>query len=147
MKKVFSIHLDSKVFQIEEDAYTLINGVMSGQWKKEEFEAQLAEALSQKLNSAKTYITYPDTVDALYQLGVSTSEFQSSTTADWRSKRLYRQPKDKMIAGICTGLGEYFGIDPVIARILFVISLFMFTMGFWLYVILWIIVPKAPIKW
>ena len=147
MKKVFSIHLDSKVFQIEEDAYTFINNVLSSQWKKQELEAQLAEALTQKLNSGKSYITCPGAVDALYQLGVCASEYQSYTTADWRNKRLYRQDKDKMIAGICTGLGEYFGIDPVIARILFVISLFMFTMGFWLYIILWIIVPKAPVKW
>jgi len=147
MKKVISIHLDGKLFQIEEDAYTLINNVLSGQWKKQEMEAQLAQALTQKLNSGKSYISYPDAVDALYQLGISAAECQSSTTADWRSKRLYRQPEGKLIAGICTGMGEYFGIDPVIVRILFVISLFMFTMGFWLYIILWIIIPKASIKW
>ena len=145
MKKVITIHLNNKVFQIEEDAYAYLNNVLNSQWKKQELETQIAERLEQKLDSGKTVITYPDVVDVLYQLGFSASEYQSST-ARLREKRLFRQPKDKMIGGVCTGIGEYFDIDPVIIRVLFVIALFMGTMGFWLYIILWIIVPKVPIK-
>ena len=143
MKKVISIHLNNKMFQIEEDAYTHLNNVLSSQWKKQELEAQVAERLEQKLNGGKTVITYPDVVDALYQLGISVSEYQSATTS-LREKRLYRQPKDKMIGGVCMGLGEYFDIDPVIIRVLFVVALFMGTMGFWLYIVLWIVIPKVP---
>ena len=143
MKKVISIHLNSKMYQIEEDAYTYLNNVLSGQWKKQELEAQVAERLDQKIGGNKTVITYPDVVDALYQLGISASEYQSAT-ASLREKRLYRQPKDKMIGGVCMGLSEYFEIDPVILRVIFVFALFMGTMGFWLYVILWIIIPKVP---
>jgi len=143
MKKVISIHLAGKMFQIEEDAYTYLNNVLSGQWKKQELEAQVAERLEQKLSGSKTVITYPDVVDALYQLGFSASEFQAAT-ATFREKRLYRQPKDKMIGGVCMGLSEYFDIDPVIIRVLFVITFFMGTMGFWLYILLWIIIPKVP---
>ena len=143
MKKVISVHLDGKMFQIEEDAYAHLSSVVSSQWKKQELESQVAVLLEQKLVGGKTLITYPDVVDALYQLGVSSSDYQPYTSF-MRDKRLFRQPKDKMIGGVCTGLGEYFGIDPVIARILFVIALFMFSMGFWIYIILWIIIPKAP---
>ena len=143
MKKVISVHLGNKMFQIEEDAYTYLNNVLSNQWKKQELETQIAERLEQKLNGGKTVIMYPDVVDALYQLGFSASEYQA-TTGNLRDKKLYRQPKDKMIAGVCTGLGDYLGIDPVIVRILFVISLFLVTMGFWLYILLWIIIPNAP---
>jgi len=143
MKKIISIHLNNKMFQIEEDAYTYLNNVLNSQWKKQELEAQVAERLEQKVSGGKTVITYPDVVDALYQLGFSASEYQAAT-ASLREKRLYRQPKDKMIGGICTGMGEYFDIDPVIVRVLFVIALFLGTMGFWLYMILWIIVPKYP---
>ena len=143
MKKIISIHLSNKMFQIEEDAYTYLNNVLNSQWKKQELEAQVAERLEQKVSGGKTVITYPDVVDALYQLGFSASEYQAAT-ASLREKRLYRQPKDKMIGGICTGMGEYFDIDPVIVRVLFVIALFLGTMGFWLYMILWIIVPKYP---
>ena len=143
MKKVISVHLAGKMFQIEEDAYTYLNNVLSGQWKKQELEAQIAERLEQKLHAGKSVITYPDVVDVLYQLGFSASEYRGAAGL-FREKRLYRQPKDKMIGGVCTGLGEYFEIDPVIARVLFVIVFFFGTMGFWLYVILWIIVPKVP---
>ena len=142
MKKVISIHLAGKMFQIEEDAYTYLNNVLSGQWKKQELEAQVAERLEQKLNSSKTVVTYPDVVDALYQLGFSAAEYQSATST-LREKRLYRQTKNKMIGGVCMGLSEYFDIDPVILRVLFAVALFL-GMGFLLYIILWIIVPKAP---
>lgn len=59
------------------------------------------------------------------------------------TKRLYRSSKDKMVAGVCGGLGEYFGIDPVLPRIIFVILLLPGGLpGFVPYVILWLIVPK-----
>ena len=141
MKIVVSIHLGGKMFQIEEDAYTVLNSSLSNERKKQEMEERIAERFEQKLNSGKSVITYPDVADVLYQLGVPVTENQSYT-GSWREKRLYRQPKNKMIAGICSGLGEYFEVDPVVVRILFVIALFMISMGFWLYIILWIIVPK-----
>jgi len=143
MKKIISVHLANKMFQIEEDAYTHLNHVLNSQWKKQELEMQIAERLEQKLAGGKTVITYPDVVDALHQLGFSAAEYQAAA-ATLREKRLYRQLKDKIIGGVCTGLGEYFEIDPVILRVLFVIALFLGTMGFWLYVILWIIIPKSP---
>ena len=143
MKKIISIHLNNKMFQIEEDAYSYLNHVLNSQWKKQELEVQVTERLEQKLSGGKTVITYPDVVDALYQLGFSATEYRSAT-APLREKRLYRQPANKMIGGVCTGLGEYFDIDPVIIRVLFVIALFLGTMGFWLYIILWIIVPNFP---
>jgi len=142
MKKIIAIHLNNKMFQIEEDAYSYLNSVLNNQWKKQELEAQVAERLEQKLDGGKTVITYPDVVDALYQLGFSASEYQSAT-ATLREKRLYRQTKDKMIGGVCTGLGEYFEIDPVILRVLFV-AILLIGMGFLLYIILWIIIPKVP---
>jgi len=142
MKKIIAIHLSNKMFQIEEDAYTYLNNVLGSQWKKQELEAQVAERLELKLNGSKTVITYPDVVDTLYQLGFSASEYQSAKGSS-REKRLYRQTKDKMIGGVCSGLSEHLDIDPVILRVLFVFALFL-GMGFLLYIILWIIIPKAP---
>jgi phage shock protein PspC (stress-responsive transcriptional regulator) len=142
MKKVISIHLNNKMFHIEEDAYAYLNNALSGQWKKQELEAQVAERLEQKLIGSKIVVTYPDAVDVLYQLGFSASDYQAPSS-NLREKRLSRQPNDKMIGGVCTGLGEFFEIDPVIFRVLFVLGFFMFW-GFIAYIILWIIVPKAP---
>jgi phage shock protein C len=60
-------------------------------------------------------------------------------------KHLYRSQKDKMIAGVCGGLAEYFNIDPVIIRIIAVILLLPGGLpGFLPYVILWIVVPLNP---
>jgi phage shock protein C len=58
-------------------------------------------------------------------------------------KRLYRTEKDKVIAGVCGGLGAYFDIDPVIFRIVFLILLMPGGFpGLIPYIILWIVIPK-----
>lgn len=59
-------------------------------------------------------------------------------------KKLYRSRSDEMIAGVCGGLADYFEIDPTIIRLLFVLLLFAGTGGFWIYIILWIVMPLQP---
>lgn len=60
-------------------------------------------------------------------------------------KKLYRSGNDKIIAGVCGGLGEYFNIDPLLVRViflvLFVVSLGFMTLG---YILLWILLPRNP---
>ena len=60
------------------------------------------------------------------------------------NKKLNRSVKDKVIGGVAGGLAEYFEIDPVIVRVLFVVSLFFHGAGFIAYIIMWIIIPEAP---
>lgn len=61
------------------------------------------------------------------------------------ARRLYRSYENKMLGGVCAGLGDYFDIDPTVLRILAVISLFVSggvaIIG---YIVAWIIVPKGP---
>jgi len=60
-------------------------------------------------------------------------------------KRLYRSKKDRMIAGVCGGLAEYFNIDPVIVRVIAVLLLLPGgAPGLLPYIILWIVVPEEP---
>lgn len=61
-------------------------------------------------------------------------------------KKLYRSNEDKIIWGVCGGLGEYFQIDSVIIRILFILMLFAGGTGFFLYIILAIMMPSASKK-
>ena len=143
MKKIITVHLAEKMFQIEEDAYTYLNSVLSGQWKKLEIEREIAEKLQAKLHAGKNVITFPDVADVLYQLGFSASEGQAASKT-FQKKKLYRQLDDKIFGGVCSGLAEYFEIDTVLVRVLFVIAFFFGSMGFWLYIILWIIMPKTP---
>lgn len=59
-------------------------------------------------------------------------------------KKLYRNQNDTVIAGVCSGLAEYFDIDPVLSRIVFVLLALFGGGGVLVYVILWIILPKKP---
>lgn len=56
-----------------------------------------------------------------------------------------RRSSDKMVAGVCAGVAEYFGIDPVIVRIIFILLALAGGPGVLLYIILWIVMPESPI--
>jgi phage shock protein C len=64
------------------------------------------------------------------------------------NRRLYRSEDDRVIAGVCGGVADYFNIDPVIVRILWFLS-FFFTgsLTFWAYVVMAIVVPICPDNW
>ena len=60
----------------------------------------------------------------------------------YENKRLKRNPFNKVIAGVCSGLADYFGVDVALMRIAFVIAFLFASFGFWLYIILWIVLPE-----
>jgi phage shock protein C len=63
------------------------------------------------------------------------------------TKRLYRSTTDRMVAGVCGGIAEYFNIDPVIVRIIAVILLLPGGLpGLLPYIILWIVVPEDTVR-
>ena len=57
-------------------------------------------------------------------------------------KSLYRSDTNKVIGGVCGGLGEYFGIDPTAIRVVLVILMFAFGTGLLAYIIAWLVMPK-----
>jgi phage shock protein C len=59
-------------------------------------------------------------------------------------RRLYRSWDDRILAGVCGGLGEHFGIDPVILRIIMVILVFAGGPGIILYLLFWLFIPRQP---
>jgi phage shock protein C len=61
-------------------------------------------------------------------------------------KRLMRSSTDKKIAGVCGGLAEYFDLDSMLVRILWLVLLFCAGTGFLAYLILWIVLPVAPAR-
>jgi phage shock protein C len=60
-------------------------------------------------------------------------------------KRLFRSKKDRIIGGVCGGLGNYFSVDPVIIRVVTVALFFAGFLGLLGYIIAWIIVPEEPV--
>lgn len=61
------------------------------------------------------------------------------------TKRLYRARTQRMIAGVCGGIGDYYNIDPVVVRLIFVIFAFANGLGILVYLIGMIIIPEEPI--
>ena len=59
-------------------------------------------------------------------------------------KTLYRSRKQRIIAGVCGGLAEYFNVDPTWVRIIFIVLLLAFGSTLLVYLIMWLIVPDAP---
>lgn len=58
-------------------------------------------------------------------------------------KKLYRSVEDRMIAGVCAGIADYFDVDPTLVRLIFVLGFFASVSGlFWAYVIMMIVVPE-----
>ena len=60
-----------------------------------------------------------------------------------REKECIAIPDDKIIGGVCSGLGAYLDNDPVLFRILFVLFALFFGVGFFIYIVLWIALPEA----
>ncbi len=152
MKKTLTVNLGGRPFTIDEDAYdTLADYLRQIERRLErpeeitDIERRLADILAE-LN--------PGIIDAgtvrvaMDRLG-SPDRFGSlrpdTASAPKEPKRLYRSRKSRMIAGVCGGLAEYFGIDPLIVRLIALVLLFGGG-GFLLYVIGWIIIPQRPLS-
>ena len=57
-------------------------------------------------------------------------------------RKLTRSTTDRRIAGVCGGLAEYLTVDPVVLRIIFLISLIFGGLGFWAYLVIWLVAPE-----
>ena len=57
------------------------------------------------------------------------------------TKKLYRSRVDRKLWGVCGGLAKYFNIDPTIVRVITVASLFIGSLGFWVYIVMALVVP------
>jgi len=161
MKKTTTIHLSGILFNIEEDAYEKLSNYLKSienhfsrhSGKKEiieDIETRIAEILSEKISSSKQVITIDDINDVISKMG-SVEQFddgiteQSKTLIDNTTikRKIYRNPDDKIIGGVCGGIAVYFDIDPLWIRLIWAIAFFFFGSGLFLYILLWIIIPEA----
>lgn len=60
------------------------------------------------------------------------------------NKKLYRSDENKVLLGICGGIGEYFDVDPVIIRVILVVLIFLGFSGIFAYIVAAFIIPKKP---
>ncbi|MEN3007221.1 MAG: PspC domain-containing protein [Candidatus Methanosuratincola petrocarbonis] len=59
-------------------------------------------------------------------------------------KRLYRSNSNRILGGVCGGIAEYFNIDPVIIRLIWIVFTVIYGFGILLYLIAWVIIPRSP---
>lgn len=168
MQKTFNINLYGQVYHINEDAFQLLSDYLKSLknlYEKEEggdeimadIEARISEIfLKENNNEALRIITIDQVERVIQKLGrveehYEVSEEESTykktyTDSDQQqNKKLFRDADHSIVAGVCSGLSQYFGInDPIWVRLLFVISIFAgLGSGFLIYIVLWILMPEA----
>lgn len=168
MNKTVTINISGIIFHIEEDAYDKLSKYLStirsyfskadgGNEIMSDIEARVAEMLQSKTSAVKQVVLMAD-VDYVIESMGKPEEFagdaQTGNTnddsenidfsyADNIKKRLYRDGDHKVLGGVCSGIGHYFGFDPVWLRIALALLLFFAGTGVLLYIILWIAIPEA----
>ena len=166
MKKTLSINIGSKVFNIDNDAYELLKKYLDSiksyfeKIKTEEdiivdIESRISEKFSSLTNFSES-LNLQDVKNIINEMGSvedfkevyeeysqkGENEFNESTHKDYKNenRKIFRNLDDKVIAGVASGVANYFNIDPVISRLLFLASL-LTGFGLIVYIICWIGIP------
>ncbi len=159
MEKTIKINIAGVVFQINEDAFETLRDYLqaiSSRLKKmaggnemiEDIEARIAE-IFQSSSSWKTgVISLEDVTEMISTMGSPeeiTGEFDQEYYDERKNlgKKMYRDPDKAIIGGVCSGLGAYFRIDPIILRVLFIVFSIFYLSGLFVYIVLWIALPGA----
>lgn len=166
MHKTISLNLGGTVFHAEEPAFEILSQYLSAIRKNfrneeggeeiiQDIEARLAELFSERLQVSGTQALTEGIVHSvLSEMGKpedfaesaeeeTTRASSQSTYSPKPTRRLFRDPDDRLLGGVCGGLGAYVGVDPVWIRLLFAILFFGFGTGLFVYLLLWIIIPEA----
>jgi phage shock protein PspC (stress-responsive transcriptional regulator) len=110
-----------------------VNAIIASMGRPEDFEADEANVQSQLGKEGRQQSTADN----------SSSYSKTESTAQARPERLYRDENHKVLGGVCAGLANYFNLDRIIVRILFIIFSFGFGFGFIVYLILWVAIPSS----
>lgn len=168
MKKTLTINISGSIFHIDEDAFEKLQDYLrkinshygAGEEGREiisDIESRIAEIFQEKLSSkdqvvnvdmVEEVITIMGKPEEIFETDDETTEESQNqsqtTTTSKKKRRLYRDPDKRVFGGVSSGLSAYFGIDVVVFRLLFVLFFFLgYGFAFLLYIILWIVVPKA----
>lgn len=166
MKKIININFQGRIVPIEETAYEILMQYVESlrrYFVNEEgrdeiindIESRIGELFSNRLkdtpcitdgdvNTVIASIGRPEDFDEAE--GTHTSSTAANESGQYsyqqtRPRRLYRSANDKILGGVAAGLANYFGIDPAITRVLFVLFFFIGGGGLLVYIILWIVLP------
>ena len=161
MNQTLTINISGIVFHIEVDAYealkvylNTIKSYFNNSEEREEImldiEARVAEIFAEAQNDKNQVIVMADVNKVIAIMGepeqyLTDEEEEIPTQKTHRKredKKLFRDPDDRVLGGVASGLGAYIGLDTVWVRLFFVAAFFM-GFGILTYIILWIVMPEA----
>ena len=169
MNKTHTINISGIIFHIDENAYESLKGYLntirsyfkdsdSCEEIMTDIEARIAEIFTGRINNAKQVVLMAD-VDHMIAIMGNPEVFKNedgfepdrnyketsstNSTEPNTRKRIFRDGDDKVLGGVCSGIGSYFNFDPIWIRLAFAVSFFFFGSGLLFYIILWLVIPKA----
>lgn len=173
MKKTLTINLGGTVYHIDDDAYRLLDNYLSNlkhYFRKQEgaeeivndIEMRIAELFAEKIAEGKQVITVSDVEEIIARVGKPEDFGITDDDADSQKKteqsasgnqsythtaaprRWFRDPDNKLLGGVASGLAAYFDWDITLVRILMIILVFLpYCPMIILYIIGWIVIPEA----
>ncbi len=163
MKKVIVANIGGKSFTIDEDAFAqlknyfdtfraTIDNPQDADEVMEDIEVRAAEILREQLQNEMQSVNCTMVSRVIAQLGTpegapkagqAKTGNPSATHVPHRSRRLYRDIDNKMIGGVCSGIAAYLNVDAVVVRLITLFALILGGTSFWVYIILWVVVPAA----
>ncbi|MBL7110626.1 MAG: PspC domain-containing protein [Bacteroidales bacterium] len=165
MKKTVKINLGGLIFNLDEDAFQVLKNYLDaiishfrdqeeGKEIIEDIEARMAELFQSKVSEKKEVITLQDVNDVIEIMGKPEELFEEkeseSDATDPKGKgqrkqnrKLYRDPDNAILGGVACGLAAWFGIEAWVVRLLLIIFTIPFQVFIIVYIILWIVLPKA----
>lgn len=152
MRRTISINLGSVAFTIDDDAYIALENYLEDIRSRlspyengeiiEDVEARIAEIFHGTLRSEMQVITLEMVLRAISIIGPASSFGGRQTTYNYKGK-LSRSSTNSMLGGVCAGIGEFFGIDPMSIRLITLLLFFFGGVSALVYIILWIVLPKS----
>jgi phage shock protein C len=172
MQRIIQINLSGRLIPIEEDAYLLLRDyvkTLERQFEKEpgkdeiiqDIETRIAELFGIRLQTGAPCIDTPDvskvieTLGPAYKMGANDEPVNPYLPEQYSGqkggsqnnytghRRIFRNPNDKLLGGVCSGVANYFEIDPVIIRLVMATLFFCMGIGLLAYLISWIVIPVA----
>ena len=170
MKKTINVAIGGCSFTINEDAYVTLNDYLerfksalannsSSADVMDELEVRIADQLKGKLGGRQV-VDLAMTQDVIGKLGYpqgyeapeeQTGKYEapkdeyhySGYDGEKPVRKLFRDPDGKRIAGVCSGLALFLGVDVTLIRVLFLVAFICGSAGFWIYLVIWIAAPEA----
>lgn len=163
MNKTVSINISGQYFHIDENAYQKLRNYLSAIKKSlqnsqgedeimADIESRIAELFSEKIQNNQQVISIEDVDDMIAILGqpedfkIDQDIFGQEGTAsasETQKRQLFRDIDNAYIGGVSSGLGHYFGTDPLWIRLIWILLVFIGGGGVIIYLLLWVLIPAA----